>query len=175
MDGDCTLWESQAILQYFGNKYDTEGTLYPADPEARAKVDQRLFFDMNLSNRVRQYHLAKYYNNPIGDPELLKALETQMGFLDLALQDQKYVAGDELTIADFSVMASVTFCELGAFPLENYENISRWMELCKETVPGILVDEEAKEILRAVIEAANKVEEEAPEEIDEGTVTTAEE
>lgn len=46
------LFYSNAIIQYLGDKYDLEGTLYPKDPKARAIVNHRLCFN-----------LAMYYRN----------------------------------------------------------------------------------------------------------------
>lgn len=167
VDGEVVLWESRAILQYFANKYDTTGLLYPADPELRARVDQKLFFDMGLFTRFRDYYLAKFNNMPVADPERYKNLEQQMQFLNTFLEDQEFVAGDNLTIADFAIMTSVTLCELASFPLGDYPNIVKWMEMCRETVPGIYADQESRDMLQEKVLKANAVAEE--EEADVAT------
>ena len=46
VDGDLVLTESRAILVYLATRYDPGGALYPTDLRTRARVDQRLFFDM---------------------------------------------------------------------------------------------------------------------------------
>ena len=38
--------ESRAIAGYIANTYDKTGKLYPTDPKVRARVDQRMYFDM---------------------------------------------------------------------------------------------------------------------------------
>merc|ERR1719147_661676 len=46
MTGEHTLNESRPIAGYLVNKYGKDDKLYPKDPVLRAKVDQRLYFDM---------------------------------------------------------------------------------------------------------------------------------
>lgn len=152
-------------MQYLGNKYDTTGSVYPVEPEMRAKVDQQLYFDLNLFIIVRDYYFPKRFNLPIFEPAKFKKLEQQFEFLNIALQDHNYVAGDEVTIADFALMATVTVSLIGKFPLENYENVAKWYEMCKESIPGIVPDEDCQEVIVGVVEltfqAAKEQEEEA--------------
>jgi glutathione S-transferase len=48
VDGDIVLTESRAAAAYLVSKYgkNRKEQLYPSDPDTRAKVDQRMFFDM---------------------------------------------------------------------------------------------------------------------------------
>lgn len=47
-DGDFVLTEGRAILAYLVNKYSPGSSLYPTDPEKRARIDQRLFYDSTV-------------------------------------------------------------------------------------------------------------------------------
>jgi glutathione S-transferase len=48
VDGNIVLTESRAAAAYLVSKYgkNRKEQLYPSDPDTRAKVDQRMFFDM---------------------------------------------------------------------------------------------------------------------------------
>ena len=51
-DGDFIMNESRAIAAYLANKYGADDKLYPKDAETRARVDQRLYFDMGIFYKV---------------------------------------------------------------------------------------------------------------------------
>nr|XP_023027373.1 glutathione S-transferase D5-like [Leptinotarsa decemlineata] len=47
-DGDFAIWDSAAINIYLTEKYGKDDSLYPSNPEARAVVNQRLFFNSGI-------------------------------------------------------------------------------------------------------------------------------
>lgn len=51
------------------------------------------------------------------DEEKKKKLDEALGFLDTYLQGSKYAAGDNITIADFSLTASLSTIEVIQFIL----------------------------------------------------------
>lgn len=131
------LWESRAILSYLANKYGKTDSLYPKDPIKRAKIDQKMYFDMGtLYLRFQEYYYVQVFEKKPADPEKYKRLEEAMQFLDTALEGQKYATGENLTIADLTLIASISTVEVAGFPVDKYPNIKRWYATCKATTPG---------------------------------------
>lgn len=137
-DNGFCLWESRAIQVYLVEKYGKTSSLYPTDPQKRAIVNQRLYFDMGtLYQRFADYFYPQIFAKQPADPEKLKKLEEAFGFLDTFLNGQQYAAGDCLTVADLALVASVSTIELvKEFDLNKYPNVAKWFKLCKQTVPG---------------------------------------
>ena len=52
VDGEFVMNESRAIAAYLVNKYGKDDKLYPKDADVRARVDQRLYFDMGVFFKV---------------------------------------------------------------------------------------------------------------------------
>jgi len=58
VDDDLKLSESRAIMSYLVDQYGENDTLYPRKPEARALIDQRLYFDLDtLYANVIDYYM----------------------------------------------------------------------------------------------------------------------
>ncbi|CAB3251316.1 unnamed protein product [Arctia plantaginis] len=107
------------------------------DLKQRAIVDQRLDFDLGtLYPRFAKYFYPQVFADAPQDPAAFKLLEDALGFFDAFLEGHKYSAGDQLTLADLSLVATVSTIELTEVKLENYPNIVKWYELVKSTAPG---------------------------------------
>lgn len=142
VDNGFALWESRAILTYLAEKYGKDDSLYPKDPKARAVVNQRLYFDMGtLYQRFADYYYPQIFAKAPADPEKFKKIEEAFAFLNTFLGDSKYAAGDHVTLADISLVATVSSFEVAEFDISKYANVQRWYDLCKTTVPGYQINE----------------------------------
>lgn len=120
MDDGFVLWESRAIYAYLANAYDKTGKLYPSDPKKRAKVDEKLFFDIGTL-----YQRLKYlFQNIPRDPENSK--EEGLDLLENDLSKHTFVTGDEITIADYAIVVSVACFDAVGIRIAKYPNISQW-------------------------------------------------
>uniref|UniRef100_A0A6B2EAA1 glutathione transferase n=1 Tax=Phlebotomus kandelakii TaxID=1109342 RepID=A0A6B2EAA1_9DIPT len=142
-DDGFFLWESRAISQYLVTTRAPGSSLYPADPKKRAVVDARLFLDSTLHAVSRSFFYPIHSMGETKIPELPKQrLYQLLGYLDDMMEGKKFVAGDELTIADFSILASFsTYFHSGA-NVSGLKNLMAWYKRC-ESLPGFQENEEA--------------------------------
>lgn len=156
VDNGFALWESRAIITYLADQYGKNDSLYPKDPKKRAAVNQKLYFDIGtLYARFGDYYVSKfhctYYYYSIEtffsqypvifggasyDPAKLTKIEEAFKFFDTFLEGQEYAAGNELTVADLSLVATVSTFDVLGFDLSPYKNVSRWYQKVKATAPG---------------------------------------
>lgn len=101
------LFESGAILMYLAEK---SGKFLPKDPEARWKTTQWLFFQMGGPGPMfGQFgHFFKYAKDKCDHPYPIERYTNEakrlLGVIEKQLETHKYIAGDEFTIADMSLV-----------------------------------------------------------------------
>jgi glutathione S-transferase len=134
-DGDYVLWESNAIGQYLASKRPESG-LMPKDERGRLDVTRWQFWDLAHWEPACLTYLREYVVKPFifksGEPDLDAVARGTDVFhrlamvLDDQLRNKKFVTGDTLTLADFSLGAPLKYAEMGHLPLEPYGEIRRW-------------------------------------------------
>ncbi|KMQ97936.1 glutathione s-transferase 1-1 [Lasius niger] len=114
VDDDLKLSESRAIMSYLVDQYGENDTLYPRKPEARALIDQRLYFDLDtLYASVIDYYMPVLQKQThTYDPAQYEKMTEAFQILEKFLEGHDYVAGHNLTIADLSLVSSVTTAEV---------------------------------------------------------------
>ncbi|EDW81093.2 uncharacterized protein Dwil_GK11203 [Drosophila willistoni] len=70
------------------------------------------------------------------DPEAFKKVESAFEFLDIFLEGQEFVAGKHLTLADISILATVSTFDIFQFDIKKYPNVDRWYTNTKKVTPG---------------------------------------
>lgn len=152
VDSDFAIWESRAILGYLADKYGKDDSLYPKDPQKRAVVNQRLYFDMGtLYKCLSDYYFPQFMSKLPADQEKFKKVEEAVKVLDGFLANSKFAAGDKITIADYTLVASLSTFEVIGYEYSRFANVTRWHDLCKKTLPGIEINEDGIEELKAFI------------------------
>lgn len=126
------IWDSHAIIAYLVSKYGKDDSLYPKDLLKRALVDQRMHFESGVmfQGGIRNITVPLFFRNENRvSQHQMNAIVEIYDFLEVFLKDTPYIAGDHLTIADFSIISSVT--SLVAFvDIDNskYPKLSAWIK-----------------------------------------------
>ncbi|XP_037786119.1 glutathione S-transferase 1-1-like isoform X2 [Penaeus monodon] len=138
VDGNLKLWESRAICTYLIAKYAEDDSLYPSDPKTRALVDRLLYFDMGtLYHRFGEYvYPVMFYGQEKLEPAKLEKLHEALGWLDGFLAGHDWAAGNNITVADFVLVASVSSFEVCGIDLSKHRNVTTWLARCKAGLRG---------------------------------------
>ncbi|XP_016968912.2 uncharacterized protein LOC108036992 [Drosophila rhopaloa] len=137
VDNGFSIWESRAIAVYLVEKYGKDDSLYPKDPQKRALINQRLYFDLGtLFDSFFKYYYPFIRNGQYGTAEDFKKVEAAFEFLNIFLEGQDYVACNQFTVADIAILATVSTFEIVEFDIAKYPNVARWYANAKKFTPG---------------------------------------
>lgn len=123
--------DSHAICGYLSDKYGKTDRLYPKDLVNRALVNSRLHFDSgHLFARLRfLYEPILYYKSADMPADRVQYIQTAWDILERFLEKTSFVCGDEMTIADFCLMATASSTvEIVSLDSSKHSNIIKWME-----------------------------------------------
>ncbi len=133
-DGDFTLWESNAIMQYLANKArDTQ--LWPTDPRGQADVSRWQCWQLaHWGKALQGYLYEKIVKKMMGrgepDPKALEEAAAQFHplatILNAHLEGRNFVATEALTLADYSIASPLFYAAATELPWDDYGNIRAW-------------------------------------------------
>lgn len=135
LDGGGSLWESNAIMHYLAS-LKPGNALWPEDGLKRAEIARWQFWDANhLSTgtaplafqRLFKPMFLKQQPDEAVVEKAIKAFDTYAPVLNGQLEGKRYIIGDDLTLADFSVGASFTYAGPAGAPLDSYPHIKAWL------------------------------------------------
>ena len=141
-DGDLKLTESSAILKYLAEKYDMPE--YPKDLKARARVNEVM--DWVNTNLYRDWgynlcypQLFPHHQRPSEEAQNVTVkwgAEKSKFWLqvmnDYWLGDGRtWLAGDDITIADYFASSVIALGDMIRFDLSAYPNVADWLKRMK--------------------------------------------
>ncbi|XP_054165579.1 glutathione S-transferase 1-like [Oppia nitens] len=153
VDNGFALWESRAILQYLCNQYAPDSSLYPKDTKKRAIVERWLNQDFSLGYHQRDVLYPTLMGAPVAEDKVT-AYKNALKVIDGLIGTNKYLTGNDLTIADLSLLAAaVPHDWLPAFDLSDVPNFNRWYNQLKGELSYFdEVNNIPKEQLNAMVE-----------------------
>ena len=119
------IFESGAILMYLGEK--SKKFYYEKD---RLKINQWLMAQMAyVGPLIGQHHQFHHYNpgkSKFGEERYFKITKSIYKDLDERLEQSKYLAGENYSIADIATWPWIARHEWHDVGLKNYKNLTRW-------------------------------------------------
>lgn len=136
-DDGFHLFESNACCKYLAQKNNS--SLYPKDLHARVKVDQWLDFitihlGVHLSSVIFARIFAPRMNRPINQQSVedaLKFLDAYFPVIEKQLTEHAYVVGDQITLADISLLSLLEPIEIANISLAAYPKVTAWRNQLK--------------------------------------------
>jgi glutathione S-transferase len=124
------LAESNAILLHFAE----QTPLLPADPYARAKAYEWLFFEqyshepaLAVRRALSLYPERRHQATAQRMEELLTAGHRALGVMELRLRGADWLAGTAFSIADIALYAYTHCAAEGGYDLSPYPGIATWL------------------------------------------------
>lgn len=117
------------------DKYGKNDSLYPKDLAKRAEVDARLHFDTGfLFARLRfLYEPILYYGSTEVPEDKVKYIEMCWPLMEAFLERGPYLCGNEMTIADFCCVATVSSLgHYGSIDASKYPKLLGWLRRMAE-------------------------------------------
>jgi glutathione S-transferase len=133
-DDGFVLWESNAILQYLAEKRPEAGLL-PSDLRGRADVNRWQFWesahwDPACGTLLFERFVKKLFGQ--GEPDAAEVAKGEQNVrrfaevLDGSLRGRRFITGDALTVADFSIGAWLNYAQMAGYPIDGCTDIQRW-------------------------------------------------
>jgi glutathione S-transferase len=141
VDDDLAITESNAILQYAADLGDPSA--YPKNLKKRAKVNCWLLWEASVWFPSCYVYLVEYVVKPLlnapPDESIIDAEAPKWhrlaGILDAQLAKTKWLAGDDVSIADIAVAAPMHLHAAQRLPLDQHPNLKRWLTEGVEKLP----------------------------------------
>jgi len=134
VEGDLTLAESNAILQYAADFMGADRQ-YPTDLKRRADVNRWLLWEACRWFPSCYVYLVEHVVKPlmgaIPDEGVIGREAANWNrlaaILDARLAKSKWLVGHDVTIADIPVAAPIHVWKRQRLPLQRHPNLARWM------------------------------------------------
>uniref|UniRef100_A0A1B6GD78 Uncharacterized protein n=1 Tax=Cuerna arida TaxID=1464854 RepID=A0A1B6GD78_9HEMI len=133
-DNGFILWESRAIITYLVSKYGKEDSLYPKDLQKRAIVDQRLHYSNDVFYVIRELTGGIALRNQAPTPELIEKVKVAQENIEKLLAGNKFIAGDTLTVADYSFITFMDLVEVYCPPNDKFPLTKEWVSRCQSSM-----------------------------------------
>lgn len=133
------LWESVAIMAWLAQR--AESPIWPTQADEQVELLRWISWDATFFvRRAGAFYFEHYIKQLFGmgapDEQNLAAVTPEFHesacVLDAHLSGRKFVLGEQLTIADFCIGATLLYADQIHLPLESYTHVRRWHDRLME-------------------------------------------
>jgi len=137
-DGDTVIADSNAILVYLANRYDSSNAWLPLDAVAAAEVQRFLSVAAGaVASGPAAARLVNVFGAALDHQRAIELARNVLGVLDSHLQGRDWLVGENPTIADLANYAYIAHAPEGDVSLESYPNVRAWLGRV-EALPGFV-------------------------------------
>jgi glutathione S-transferase len=127
-DGDTVIADSNAILVYLAEQYDSSRTWMPADPLAAAEVQRFLSTAAGqVAYGPAAARLVNVFGAGLDHKRAIEIAHNLLGVLETHLDGRDWLVGINPTIADVANYAYIAHAPEGDVSLDKYPNVQAWL------------------------------------------------
>ena len=139
VDGEVTVWDSQAILVYLARRYGQEWL--PTDPVPMAEVMQWLAVAENeLLFGLARARAVVFFGRDFDLASSQAYGRAGLEVLEQRLADHEWLAAGRPTIADIACMPYAALSHMGEIPLDAFPSVRAWIDRIR-ALPGFIAME----------------------------------
>lgn len=137
-DGATVIADSNAILVYLAERYDTSNSWLPTDPLAAADVQRFLSIAAGqTANGPAAARLVNVFGAALDHERAIEVAHNLLKLLESHLDGRDWLVGIEPTVADIANYAYIAHAPEGDVGLVNYPNVRAWLTRI-EALPGFV-------------------------------------
>ncbi|EDV22041.1 uncharacterized protein TRIADDRAFT_59618 [Trichoplax adhaerens] len=141
--GELKLFESVAILQYLAEAFSTPDHWYPSEMKKRARINEYLHWhhlnarcNAGLLVIMNYIYTPYFYNQKVSEEEKKASIVSMERVLDTFesyfLKDNKFIAGDEISIADLMAIGEFIAPDIiGIYVGKHRPRVAAWHDNVK--------------------------------------------
>ncbi|KAF5270026.1 hypothetical protein FQR65_LT05825 [Abscondita terminalis] len=133
-DNGHIISESHAISAYLVQKYGKDDSLYPNDLKQRSVVDQRMYYDASVMFPCVRAILGGFIKREFKQvpQDKIEPIQDVYKTLEKYLDGSKWIAGNNVTIADFSCGTTTSTLEhFHQIDKKLYPKVDDWLKRVK--------------------------------------------
>ncbi|KAL3275751.1 hypothetical protein HHI36_020497 [Cryptolaemus montrouzieri] len=131
IDNGLIVWDSHAIMIYLMDKYAKNDSMYPKDLVKRAMINKLLFYDASIFDKMIGMMRPIFFGDVKELTDWQKAsLVDSYESIERILDGNNFVAGNDVTIADISLVVTLTSANcIVPIDFKKFTKIAAWIKI----------------------------------------------